>query len=239
MQLVPHPIKDQFDEFENHWACLSLPPFSPPGNELPLGIRRFLELLQSMGFPACVWQGTSIPSSGGISRPKLYPPSWLLSAYPLSSFSNHSEPGQGKGEPTRFRNFQKITVLCLLFKTWQQNACARATYKVFPGRIHTIEARPPSWPLCAWLLGSRPCISDKTSFSSLRRLMSFSFSPSSSLPPAAGCLWREESRPLSLGSQATKTTDSASGLGIQIGGLVTLKSFSAELNPIPYPGFYS
>lgn len=105
MQLVPHPIKDQIDEFENHWACLSQPPFSPPGNELPLGIRRFLELLQSMGFPACVWQGTSIPSSGGINRPKLCPASWLLSASPLSSFSNHSEPGQGKGELTRFRTF--------------------------------------------------------------------------------------------------------------------------------------
>ena len=54
MQLVPHPIKDQTDKLENHWACLSQPPFSPPANELPLGSKWFLELLQGMVFPACV-----------------------------------------------------------------------------------------------------------------------------------------------------------------------------------------
>lgn len=138
------------------------------------------EGLSSIQHVGCGARGGSMPNSGVTNRPKAMPSILVLLIMitvtfgfyllPLCSwFSNYLEPGQGKGTWPGFWPSRKLLCFSLSLTMAAEFLC-KSHLQSGP-RLHPHDGnQPPSWTLCAWLPGRRPCISDKITFSSLYTL---------------------------------------------------------------------
>lgn len=154
---------------------------------------------------------------------------------PLCSwFSNHLEPGQGKGTWPGFWPSRKLLRFSLSWTITTVFLC-KSHLQSGPW-LHPHDGnQTPSWALCAWLPGRRPCISDKTTFSSLYTLMCLFLPPLSSLLLLGAYGERNPACRL-WAARPPWSFILLQSWEVQRRGPLALKLFASELHPIPNPG---